>query len=152
MNQPTLINPDGQLLPAIAVRLKLARKSKPIWAKRVDEACEVETLEGRLQAQPGDYLCRGVRQELWPQKEKNLLEKYVASGRFDKDGWQRMDPKPDVQAVEAAQIDHSFIVKASWGELAGKAGDYVVRSRTDQSDVWLVDRVIFESTYQFVSL
>ncbi|MFO0943829.1 MAG: NAD-binding protein [Pirellulales bacterium] len=151
MNKSVLLNPDGNLLPEIVQSLKDARKTKPIWAKLIEVAREVETLEGAMQANPGDYLCRGISAEQWPQKEKKLLEKYIASGEFDKDDWQRFDPKLDSEAVEAAQIDRPFIIKASWGELAGKDGDYVVRSKTDPADVWLVDRVIFEQSYEFAS-
>jgi hypothetical protein len=151
MNNPVLLNPAGQLLPEIIQRLKEARKTKPIWAKQIDDACEVETLEGIVQANPGDYLCRGISAEHWPQKEEKLLEKYIASGEFDKDGWQRFEPKPDSEAVEATQYDRRFTISATWGELNGKAGDYVVRSRADLSDVWIVDRVIFESTYEVLS-
>lgn len=149
MNVAELLNPEGQLLPEIARRLREARKTKPIWGKRAEVAGEVETLEGRLQFQHGDYLCRGIVGELWPQKESKLLEKYVASGQFDAEGWQRFDPKPDSQPVEATQIDHPFRVLAHWGELTGKSGDYLVRSKTDPTDVWIVDKTIFDATYEF---
>jgi len=143
-----LLNPAGRLLPTVTARLFEARKTKPLWAMRVEVACQVDTLEGQLQAQPGDYLCRGVVGENWPQKESKLLEKYTPSGRFDMNGWQRFDPKPDSEPVEAAPIDHPFRVQAQWGELTGKPGDYVVRSKTDPTDVWIVDKSIFEGTYQ----
>jgi hypothetical protein len=38
---------------------------------------------------------------------------------------------------------------AKWGELKGKAGDYIVRSIEDTSDIWIVDRAIFEASYEF---
>jgi hypothetical protein len=49
--------------------------------------------------------------------------------------------------VQAAQIKVAFRVQANWGELSGKANDYVVRSTTDPTDVWIVDRTIFEASY-----
>lgn len=150
MSSPSLVNPNGQLLPEIAGRLLEARKNKPLWAKRLDSPREVSTLEGMLQANAGDYLCRGLAGEQWPQKEKKLLEKYSATGEIDADGWERFDPKPDSQSVEATAIEHPFRVTAQWGELSGKAGDYLVRSRTDPTDIWLVDKTIFEASYEFV--
>jgi hypothetical protein len=40
-------------------------------------------------------------------------------------------------------------VIASWGRLDGKPGDYVVRRQNDPSDIWIVDRAIFENSYKF---
>jgi hypothetical protein len=148
MNELPLLNPDGQVIPEFAARMVESRKTKPIWAKRIETTQDVETLEGRLVAAPGDYLCRGIIGEQWPQKESKLLEKYTPSGDFDEAGWQRFDPKPDSEPVEAAPVDQAFRVKAQWGELTGKAGDYIVRSKTDPTDVWIVDKAIFEGTYQ----
>lgn len=146
-----ILNPTGRLLPAIASRLRRARKAKPIWARRVEVACEVESIEGRLQAQPGDYLCRGIAGEQWPQKESKLLEKYSPSDQLGVSGWQRFDPKEDSEPVEATRVDQSFRVISQWGELAGKANDYVVRSKSDPTDIWVVDNAIFEASYEFVS-
>lgn len=151
MNSPLLVNPNGHLMPEIVGKLLEARKNKPLWAKRLDASQVVATLEGNLQAHAGDYLCRGIVGEQWPQKEKKLLEKYCPSGEFDSDGWQRFDSRPDSQTVEATAIPHAFRVIAQWGELAGKAGDYLVRSRTDPTDIWLVDKTIFEASYEFVA-
>lgn len=142
-----LLNPNGPLNEEVARRLWKARKSKPLWAKRLQEAQSVQTLEGLLHAEAGDYLCRGVNGELWPQKAVKLLEKYLPTESFD-NGWQCFNPKPDSEGVEATQVDHAFRIQAHWGILNGKAGDYVVRSRTDSTDVWIVDKAIFEATYQ----
>lgn len=147
MNDLPLLNPNGQLIPEIAARMFETRKTKPIWAKRVEAKREIETLEGRLVAATGDYLCRGIVGEYWPQKATKLLEKYVPSGEVDADGWQRFDPKPDATPVETAQVLKPFRVTAHWGELTGKAHDYVVRSKTDPTDIWIVDKAIFEASY-----
>lgn len=142
-----LLNPNGQLIEEVARRMWRARKSKPLWAKRLEEAQSVETIEGLLHAEAGDYLCRGVNSELWPQKAVKLLEKYSPTESFD-NGWQCFSPKSDSEGVEATQVDHAFRIQAHWGILNGKPGDYVVRSRTDSTDVWIVDKSIFEATYQ----
>jgi len=147
--EPVLLNPSGELLEQVERRMVLARKTKPIWAKQLSESTDIETLEGRLTAEPGDYLCRGIQDEQWPQKANNLFDKYVASEDIDADGWQRFDPKADAAPVEAAAIEHPFRVIAQWGELNGKANDYVVRSTVDPTDVWIVDRTIFEASYEF---
>ncbi len=142
-----LINPNRILIDDISVRLRTARKTKPVWAKRVDVSQQVRSIEGIQQLKAGDYLCRGILGELWPQSEKKLLDTYNASQEIDRDGFRRYDPKPNGKLVDVAQIDHPFRVIANWGELHGKPGDYVVRSREDTSDVWIVDRIIFQGSY-----
>lgn len=148
MNDLPLLNPNGQLMPEIAARMFETRKTKPIWAKRIETNREVETLEGRLVAGPDDYLCRGIIGEYWPQKHSKLLEKYVYSDEIDSEGWRRFDPKTEAAPVEAAQVATVFRVTAHWGELTGKANDYVVRSKTDPTDIWIVDKAIFEACYE----
>jgi len=148
MNDLPLLNPNGRLLPELAARLLEARKTKSIWAKRIEVRQEIEMLEGRLVAGPNDYLCRGILGEQWPQKVQKLLEKYLPSDEFDAEAWQRFDPQPEAARVEVAQVPHPFRVSAQWGELCVKANDYIVRSTTDPADVWIVDRAIFEASYE----
>jgi hypothetical protein len=149
MNDLPLLNPNGQFLPEISARMFETRKTKPIWAKRIEANTQVDTLEGKLNTKLGDYLCRGIVGEQWPQKQSKLLEKYVSSDEVDSEGWRRFDPKPDSAPVEAAQLATAFRVTAHWGELTGKANDFVVRSKTDPSDVWIVDKAIFEASYEY---
>ncbi len=52
-----LVNPGRHLLPEIEVRLNLAKKVKPIWARQVEAEQEIESLEGVHQLRTGDYLC-----------------------------------------------------------------------------------------------
>ncbi len=148
MNQPQLINPDGKLLPEVEQRLFAARKTKPLWAKLVKVEQEVETLEGRETVEPGHYLCRGIHNELWPQDAIKLLSNYQPTDHFDTDGWQQFSPKPDAAPVQAAQIATPFSVMAHWGKLTGKADDYIVRSSLVPTDVWIVDKAIFEASYE----
>jgi hypothetical protein len=148
MTEPQLLNPKFALLSEIQEQLRLARKTKPLWAKRLEVNQTVDTLEGMTQASPGDYLCRGVVGESWAQKASKLFEKYDASGELNDQGYERFDPKPEAAPVEAAQISKAFRVIANWGELTGKPHDYLVRSTTDPSDVWIVDKTVFEASYK----
>ncbi len=150
MTTPRLLNPDGKLLAEVEAMLFLAVKTKPLWAKQVDVAQEVISLEGREQVAAGDFVCRGIHGELWPQKSKKLLEKYVASNQFDDNSWQRFDPKPEAAPVQAAQVSAAFRVQALWGELTGKPNDYIVRSTTDFTDIWIVDKAIFDASYEAI--
>jgi hypothetical protein len=146
--QLRLLNPDGRLLPEIERKLFLAFKTKPLWAKQLQADQEVMTNEGPLTASAGDYLCRGAANDQWPQKANKLYEKYSPCGQLDPEGWQRFDPKPEAAPVEAALYDSPFRIVAQWGELTGKANDYLVRSTTDPTDIWIVGRAIFEASYE----
>lgn len=143
-----LLNPNGQLLAAVEQRLRLARKTKPIWARRLEADQTIQTLEGSIHAAAGSYLCRGVVGEFWAQAESKLREKYSESDEFDSEGWQRFDPKPDAPLVEATEVDEPFQVESHFGTLSGKPGDYIVRSTTDGSDVWIVAKAIFDASYE----
>ncbi|MEZ6091845.1 MAG: hypothetical protein R3C05_28340 [Pirellulaceae bacterium] len=142
-----LLNPDGKLATELEEELVLAVKNKPLWAKPLHEETVVETIEGRVIATAGSYLCRGIEGELWPQQAAKLLDKYLPTTEYDGDGFQRFDPKPNVQPVEAVSIPHDFRVIAQWGDLVGLADDYLVRSTTDRGDVWIVSKAIFEASY-----
>ena len=130
-----------------------AKKVKPLWAKEVTENGQIETLEGNEDFSIGDFICKGEAGDVWPQSAKSLIEKYQAEGEVNADGWRKYVPKKDAAGVMAIQIDHAFHVKTSWGDLQGKAGDYLLKNYSDREteypeDVWLVDQTIFNSTYE----
>lgn len=130
-----------------------ARKTKYLWAREITYKQSVSTLEGELIADTGDYLCRGESGDTWPQKAKTLFAKYEATEEHDKDGWIKFSPKPEAAGVLAVQINHTFQVIASWGNLTGQPGDYLVKNEADKNveypeDVWIVNRAIFEGTYE----
>jgi hypothetical protein len=133
-----------------------AKKTRPIWAKQLEAAQMVKTLEGKEQVAAGHYLCRGEAGDLWPQTEQTLLKRYTATDEFADDGWRKYQPHPDAQGVLATQIDHAFTVHATWGRLTGKPGDFLVknfpldRETAYPADVWIVDQTLFRQTYELV--
>ena len=150
MNQP-----NQQLLDEVnAAKLWFAaKKTKPLWAKRIEAEQSVDTLEGTAAASTGDYLCRGQAGDTWPQAEKSLFSKYKPTDETDTDGWRKFLPKPDAAGVFAAQIQKEFTVEAKWGTLTGKPGDYLVKAAADEKndypeDVWIVATAIFDGTYE----
>ena len=133
-----------------------ARKVRPIWAKRAQSDQTIESLEGVERVCCGDFLCRGEHGEQWPQSAERLEAKYVATDEVDSDGWRKYLPNLDAEGVMAAQVDHPFTVHAAWGTLSGKAGDYIVKNASDRdaphpADVWIVDQMLFQATYQRTS-
>lgn len=133
-----------------------ARKTRPIWAKRLDQPQQVQTIEGLEMVPAGTFLCRGEAGDIWPQSLDRLADKYQAAGETDSDGWQKYVPRPDNQGVMAAQIPYAFTVHTTWGELRGKPGDYLIKNYEDRdaphpSDVWIVDQKLFAATYERVN-
>lgn len=133
-----------------------ARKTRPIWVRRLEKEETLQTLEGAEQAPAGTYLCRGEAGDVWPQSEDRIAAKYVLTDEFDGQGWRKCTPRPDAAGVMAAQFPRAFQVQAKWGLLSGKPGDYVVknyedRDNDDPADVWIVDQRLFEATYERVT-
>jgi hypothetical protein len=132
-----------------------AKKTRPIWAQEIKEAKKVKTLEGEETVEPGHFLCRGEAGDIWPQKKADLEKKYVATEEDSPDGWRKYLPRQDAEGVMAAEVGHPFVVHAKWGELKGKAGDFLIKNYADQkadypADVWLVDQNLFGQTYERV--
>jgi hypothetical protein len=153
--QPISIDsPNKEVLDAANAAGKWfhAKKTRPILAKRLEADQTVKTLEGEEQVKAGHYLCKGEAGDIWPQTEKDLNKRYNSTEEVDADGWRKYVPHPDAQGVLATQIEHAFSVHASWGQLTGKPGDYLVKNFQDRetpypTDVWIVDQTLFGQTY-----
>jgi hypothetical protein len=129
-----------------------AKKTAPLWAKRLETGEIIKTLEGPVSAKAGDFLCRGPGGAFWPQSAKRISAKYSPIGKVDTDGFQKYLPESEVMA---AQVGHPFKVQASWGELIGKPGDFIVKNSEDTeieypASVWIVDKQVFTATYVLV--
>jgi hypothetical protein len=132
-----------------------AKKTRPIWARKLERDQSVDTLEDKVTAKAGDFLCRGAAGEFWPQSAKTLEARYTPTDTVDAEGWRKYQPRPDAQGVMAAQVTHPFKVTATWGTLSGKADDYVLKNFRDRAvaypeDVWVVDQSLFRATYEVV--
>ncbi len=130
-----------------------AKKTAPLWAKRLKEDQAIKSLEGDVNAKAGDFLCRGAAGEFWPQSAERISEKYDPTDEVDADGFRKFLPNSEVMA---AQVDRPFQVETSWGDLEGKAGDFILKSFADSEveypdSVWIVDKQLFADTYQRVS-
>jgi hypothetical protein len=128
----------------------------------------VDTLEGNEPLGDGVVICVGEAGDVWQQTPKKLLQKYnVAS--IDSDGWMVCEPRPD-NSVRCFQVPLSitegrgaigntiFEIVGLWGATIGGekniqmgvAGDYICQNESDESDVWIVKKKIFENTYQIL--
>lgn len=130
-----------------------ARKTRPIWAMRLERQQVVRTLEGEENVAAGAFLCRGEAGEIWPQSPASLEHHYQPTDEIDAAGWRKYVPAGGVAGVMAVQVGHAFEIEARWGRLAGKAGDFLLKRYEDRdvpypSDVWIVDQALFRITYE----
>ena len=130
-----------------------ARKVSPVWVNDSASKPSVESLEGEETLLSGDVLCRGAAGDVWPQSRESLFAKYSPTSQVDAQGWKKFEPRPEQSRVMAIQILHPFEVDTTRGKLSGKAGDYLLKKHDQRDiaypqDVWIVDRQVFQSTYQ----
>ncbi|APW61514.1 hypothetical protein [Paludisphaera borealis] len=153
---------------------RLARKTKPIWARPVapeEVGKEFETADHVKEvAREGAWLCVGVAGEPWFQSLEKIEAKYEHSGEkakkfdFDKEPREYQSYKPKaatrnwVAQVKGDGIE-GFTIRPGYDPdlpLYSPAGGYVVRDdvtdpyKTPAEDAWLVQQPLFESTYELV--
>jgi len=155
--QPSTIHANAVLLQEVnqAGLWFRAKKTRPIWARQLQKSERVKTLEGEEEVPAGTFLCRGEAGDIWPQSADRLQGRYLATDDVTDGAWRKYVPRPESDGVLAARIDHPFEVTAQWGQLKGKAGDFLVKSFTDRDqvipdDVWIVDAALFRATYDAV--
>lgn len=96
---------------------------------------------------PGDAIVTGTRGEQWPIQRDKFEATYVPSedaGAFGTDGLFHKVAGP----VPVRRMDEAFSVSASWGELAGRPGDYLVQY--GPRDFGVVSTESFADTYEVV--
>jgi hypothetical protein len=106
----------------------------------------IQTREGSAGFEPGDYLARGIENEEWPITKEHFATSYDRHSEPDAEGFASYRTTTICQAY---QMLEPFTVRRMRGDvLTGKAGDYFVRSG---ERIWIVDRAIFENSYERVS-
>jgi hypothetical protein len=153
---------------------RVARKTKPIWARPVapgELGKEFQTADHAVERATADHsLCVGVAGEPWFQQPDKVEAKYERAGSerrqfsFDDTArdYERFTPREGSRNW-AAQIDDAgiegFYVQPNYptdGPLYSPRGGYVVKDYVDDpydgnpDDVWLVQQGLFESTYDIV--
>jgi hypothetical protein len=153
---------------------RLARKTRPIWARPV-EAGEVgkefQTADHVKEvAREGFWLCVGIAGEPWFQTREKIDAKYEHDGEelktfeFDAKPHRYRKYKPKGTARNwAARVDgpgiEGFSIRPIYDPehpLYSPAGGYVIKDdvkdpyRDNPQDVWLVQEALFKSTYEIV--
>jgi len=103
----------------------------------------IETREGPIGFQPGDYLARGVQDEEWPITQVHFATGYEPVSVPDTQGFASYRAR---DACQAYQMPEPFTVtrRARGDTFTGNAGDYLVRSG---DRLWVVASSIFEQSY-----
>jgi len=153
---------------------KLARKTRPIWARAVlpgEIGQEFETADHVKEvAREGAWLCVGIAGEPWFQTLAKIEGKYEPDGeetqkfRFDTKPvvYRKFKPRGDtrnwVARVEGPGIE-GFFIRPGYDPdrpLYSPGGGYVVKNHSEDpegptsKDVWLVQKDLFESTYEII--
>ena len=143
-----------ELIARVRQQGKEYRKTAPTKArlltqKDFDERKGIiETKEGPVSFQVGDYLAVGVEGEEFPISKETMgrtkkLERIVVDEEGLEWGVYR-----NTNTVFAMQMKKPFTVQVENGDsIHGKAEDYVV---CDGDQCWIVDQKIFETTYSKV--
>jgi hypothetical protein len=143
-------------------RGRIAKKTKGVRAKPIVNLIVdrtvlnkflVDTLEAREPVSADAIMCIGECNDAWQQTASSLLKKYTVES-IDPDGWMVCTPKPDA-SVEFFEATADCYVRGLWGQTIdgvpnlqrAAAGDAVVRSRSDPTDMWVVARKIWRNTY-----
>jgi hypothetical protein len=153
---------------------RLARKTRPIWARPVEaEEIDKEFLtadRAKEKARVGSWLCVGVAGEPWFQSLEKIEAKYESDGleaktfKFDSKPRTYRNYKPKGTVLNwVAQVKGpgiaGFEVRPRYDPdrpLYSPAGGYVITDdvadpyRDKPKDVWLVQQSLFESTYELV--
>lgn len=133
--------------------------------KRVSHKFLLNTLEGREVLGDGSVLCLGESGDIWQQMPTKLLQKYDVVS-IDEEGWMKCEPKPgnssdcvEITEYLLTQLDLPLLyekmwIEAQWGEKYEEktvqfcdSGDFILRDRINNNDIWIVKRKIFLNTY-----
>lgn len=125
----------------------------------------LHTVEGNEPININCVLCVGHAGEAWQMSTDRLESAYKFNELIDQSGWHGYSPRPEsfVYTAEVtydlSDLHNSFYIIGKYGERNlttgedncqyGTPGDMICRSSTDPTDVWVVNRKIFDATYTF---
>lgn len=152
---------------------EIVTKTKPIKAKHlsallIDNSVQakflVETLEGKEPLKKDSVIVLGDAGDIWQQSATNLLKKYTVT-EILQDGWMVCVPKDGNESLmyKVATLPDTtafgFCIRGQYGEERmidgvkvqlqfGLVGDYILGSKDDPTDRWIVRRGLFDQTYE----
>ncbi|MBX9693059.1 MAG: hypothetical protein K2Z81_11790, partial [Cyanobacteria bacterium] len=132
--------PDQYLVEHIDDLGNFSKRPVELKAVQTQTAMTIQTMEGPVKANPGDWIMTGVKGENWPVRPEVFAASYDAvPGVADMFRKKPMD-------IVAVQIDEAMLIITGGGRtLNGKVGDWMVIG--PKGDKWVVDNEIFKATY-----
>ena len=121
---------------------KTFKKPIPLKYKIATNNQDVNTKEGVVMANKGDFIMTGTTNEVWPIPAKTFKKTYQIID-------ENFASKKKI-IVYALKIQKPLKVKLSWGKnniINGNIGDYLVQYSGD--DYGVVGNQIFQETYEF---
>lgn len=123
--------------------MKVFKKPIPVKFQYILEPITVETLEGPVQAGPGQVLLTG------PHDDKYPISKETFFAAYNVDDLLGVAYKKKI-IVEAEQVFEPVEFTVSWStcRLRGKPGDYVITGQDGSK--WIVEENVFKDTYEII--
>ena len=123
------------------------KKPLPLHFRIADDEETIETKEGPVTAQGGDYIMTGTEDENWPIPAIKFEQTYDILSTYDKEPVRGEAAKKKIIAF-AKQMSEPFQVKVSWSSdlLSGDPDDYLVQY--GPGDYGVVGKEIFDKTYE----
>jgi len=143
--------------------------ARPLGTLLIDSSILTKFLLSTLEGDQGlgkedTIVCVGQSDDVWQQPKNKFLQKYDVTD-FTTDGWMVATPKPEnkvnsVEVTEDMTQNGEFAIIGQWGQKGykegpiqfGNTGDFICQNQTDLTDVWIVKRGLFNSSYEEVKL
>lgn len=147
VNAKGVLNVEKKPIPLSVHFARMADMKRTDFPYNNGRITTAETREGAegVSFLPGDAIMTGTRGECWPIEREKFEKTYspVPGAAHGTDGSFFKSAGP----VLAVQLAVPFSISASWGELSGKPGDWLVQYDDAGKSFGIVDRGIFQETY-----
>ncbi len=140
-----ITNDEMNHLPFQSFRKTVLLQARPLTERDYQQRGGlIQTREGPVGFQPGDFLARGIQDEEWPITQAHFATSYEQVSVPNAQGFASYRA---IDTCQAYQMPEPFTVtrRARGDTFTGNAGDYLVRSG---DRLWVVAPSIFEQSYK----
>lgn len=135
-----------QAAPRQSVRAR--KRVHTVQVRFVDQACEVETLEGIVHAGAGDAIVTGIFGEPWPVGRDSFGNKYQPVPPLEMGAPGNYLSLPIEVVATQMHVPFEVVLADGISQLRGQAGDWLV----DYGDgnLGVVNAAVFDATYELL--
>ena len=140
--------PSQAAQEALGRGMRARKRVGTVQVRFVDRNCAVETLEGVVQANPGDAIVTGSFGEVWPVARDSFAGKYKALPPLQPGAAGYYLSLPIEVAATPMHAPFEVVLADGASRLHGQAGDWLV----DYGDgnLGIVNADIFKATYEIL--